>query len=1110
MYFNRKIVMQDNKIIIDFGADSSFVELVKLSETLKKNINEAYENSQKLGNDYDIDQLEKYIKEAEKYNKAVFEQAKKERELAKALEEYRLAQEKANETTNEATNELTKLSAKIVELQKSNALLKKSNKDNTDEFTNNKLQIKELQKEYTKLQSEQLKTKNTTELLTKFLNTQDLSMKELQELSSGLTIQYNKLTESERLNSVEGQKLTAQLSLISQKLKEGDEAVGKFQRSVGDYKTAITKSETELSNLILKQNQLKTSNQTNTQEFKDLNLAIVQTVGKITKYKAQVELVEAETKRLTLTNNSSSVSFKDLFSSFTLAGLAQTAIQKVGQGLQFLNQQIDIINTQQTKLKSTLGLTGEELDLATVKIRTLTDVYKDLNSEELTTSLNAVSKAFGEDFNTVIAGFEEGLKKGSNASGEFLSILTESSARVADSGISLEQYYAIINQAVSEGTYSDKGVQLIAEGAQRLREYTQATKDALSPLSESVKLQIEQSIASGNSFEALQLVSNELNTAGLTAQQTQTIIADVFGPDAEDAGIKFTKTIGNVKLSLDDVADTTTDLTKAQLKFYDSWETLLVGLASSDGEFAKLKANFFDLAANLLTAVQTSESLQLVLQDIIAPFQNIFDILEPIFKLFSDGNDDVSFFEGLLTLLSATTRTALIPLNLLTSAWSYLFDIFKEGLLFINDVIFAFGEVGKELGIINEEIEVLAQGLVESNSKFNKRVLKNVKETTKATTDLIVETVTEELGLVGEIIKRETDTFDVPALASKSADEIISVFEEAKKNYKPQKSKDFIDLFIESLGLDSETKALIKSSYEELQSAYFSYRESVINNNIESLERQKDDLQVFIDIENEKLNVLNGNLETQKDLWDKEQENDYLRTQSEIQLSEQRIAQKELESKRLTELQEQENEKLKQIQKRAIQAKFALDFASAISSAIKYSAENPLNSITAGIAGFTQYALMLTQITTNFLTARAAIKNLAKGEVRLKGSRRGVDDIPALLAHDESVVTARGTDLLENTLRSANKPNVNRDELLEAFKTDFGQDVFANNVIDMNFNSLELKKQVENQNRQIEQQAMTINVLKNMLQSIENKIDRVPIGDYYEFQKNTKRQIIHK
>lgn len=277
-------------------------------------------------------------------------------------------------------------------------------------------------------------------------------------------------------------------------------------------------------------------------------------------------------------------------------------VQLLVDGFQKFNETANQVNDITRKLGTNFGIFGSQAKEIAADINAIATTFDEDYNEVLETA-NSVSKQFGITAQEATRLIEEGFLKGSNNTKEFLSIAGETSTRLADAGISAEQAFAIINRQVTEGIYSDKGTQAIAEAAQRLRENTKAVQDALSPLDESIKKQIEQEIAAGNSFKAVQLVSQALKDSSLTAQEAQTIIADVFGGEGEEAGRRYLELISDIDTNLENVSIQSSDAEQASLNLSKSWNRFVAGVSDSDGIFGKVFARLKNLLAGAINSL---------------------------------------------------------------------------------------------------------------------------------------------------------------------------------------------------------------------------------------------------------------------------------------------------------------------------------------------------------------------------------------------------------------------------------------------------------------------------------------------------------------------------
>ncbi len=250
------------------------------------------------------------------------------------------------------------------------------------------------------------------------------------------------------------------------------------------------------------------------------------------------------------------------------------------------------------KLFDVTGLQAEEMAARVSALSTALETdYK-----EVLVSANAVSKEFGISGSEALDLIEEGFKKGSNNSGQFLDILKEYPVFFKKAGLSAEEAFAVINQQVTAGVYSDKGIDAIKEADLALRENTKTARAALSVLDEGVQAQIKQEVAAGNTFKAMQLISTEMKTAGLTASETGAIMADVFKGAGEDS-YSFVENLDNIELSLDNVANQTTIVEDSTLKMDTAWNSFLLSVESGEGFVSQFVAGAKTGFASLLESI---------------------------------------------------------------------------------------------------------------------------------------------------------------------------------------------------------------------------------------------------------------------------------------------------------------------------------------------------------------------------------------------------------------------------------------------------------------------------------------------------------------------------
>lgn len=248
----------------------------------------------------------------------------------------------------------------------------------------------------------------------------------------------------------------------------------------------------------------------------------------------------------------------------TVIGLVGTGTAALAGYVQQLTLEYERLNDEVGDLT---GLTGRNLVSATVGVKTLTEVF-DQDFNEVLRAANSLTQEVTGDFDKSLALIEKGFLAGADASGEYLDSLREYSTQVREAGISGEEFLEILIRSTREGIYSDKGIDAVKEFGLRIREQTVATKDALN---DAFGKQFTDTLFTGinkgsvTTMDALRTVSRELSKGQITAKQTQTILADVFGGPGEDAGLRFIKILGQVDGNLDGLISKTDAYTIRQL-----------------------------------------------------------------------------------------------------------------------------------------------------------------------------------------------------------------------------------------------------------------------------------------------------------------------------------------------------------------------------------------------------------------------------------------------------------------------------------------------------------------------------------------------------------------
>jgi len=257
----------------------------------------------------------------------------------------------------------------------------------------------------------------------------------------------------------------------------------------------------------------------------------------------------------------------------TPVGLAIAAVGLAIEGIGALAETVQETNQQLKETQQLTGLSGEQLTTFTGQIRTTAKVF-DQEYNEVLRSSNAVAKEFGISGAEAVDLINKGFVQGANINDDYLDQLREYAPQFKAAGLSAQDFNNVVALGAKEGIFNDKAADTVKEGGLRLREFTKATKDSLVPLGELRNTQIQQAVAAGESFKAIQLVSKGLKEVELTAQQTQSIITNTFGGPGEDAGLRFIQLLADIETGADGVNANLTEQQRKQLEILKVQEDL--------------------------------------------------------------------------------------------------------------------------------------------------------------------------------------------------------------------------------------------------------------------------------------------------------------------------------------------------------------------------------------------------------------------------------------------------------------------------------------------------------------------------------------------------------
>lgn len=758
-----------------------------------------------------------------------------------------------------------------------------------------------------------------------------------------------RLTGEDLTQSIEAAVLEARR--LDAELKDIDSSVGQFQRNVGNYPQTIAGVFGQVS-----------------PQFAQFGESIEE-VGNIATRTGKV-----------------------IAASFIVFELVNQLAQGVAS-LQDFTEEFRQLRGEVSQLTQTQG---EELDTITAKVSALASTYdKDVN--EVLRSANALSRQFGISQEEALEKINIGLAAGAELNGQFLDQISEYSVQFKDAEASADGFIKTLIRSTQEGVFSDQGAAVVEEFGFRIREQTTATREALENAFGRLFTQgLFDNLNNGSitTTEALAQVATQLKEVDLTAQQTQTIVADVFGGPGEKVGIDFIESLGDIDSGLDSVVEGFNEYQEQQLETTRLNEELAVAQLAVAQEFFGASQEATNFATRIRTFVLRS----------IAEFFNdtrilraqIFGIGESI-KVIS-GQIAAFFQRSVITAQIATKELAkLNPFGKTTEQLEaeiqklrQLREVFNfEGKTVAEAYNEGFEERLKQLNVG----KTISDQVFRERAEVQKRVVDLVKEVNK---EIVKE---EQEAAQKRVLIIQKLTSDIAELESKqldvSADAIFERLDAAREAFEEVLKKERIEEALKTtiFGLD------------QLSQAFSLVSDAITEGNereLEALDRRVEEQIAFVDRLEEQASRATG----------------ARRLELEQQLQDERQALEEQTEQR----EEAQREQAKQEKAIAI-IQSIINTALAVTRAL--ATGNIAQSIASGVIGGAQTAII-------------AAQPLAEGgvvtPVRLQGGKivkasniktlPNGDDVLATVKRGEVILNQRQQDLLggANTFRSIGVP----------------------------------------------------------------------------------------
>lgn len=363
---------------------------------------------------------------------------------------------------------------------------------------------------------------------------QEGSLKSMRAELSNLTKAYSEMSKAER-DSAKGKELQNHINALTDDIKEVEEGIQLYQRSVGNYKNAITEA-------IFGNSRFGASLQ-----------AIVDMAGKSDGLIGQLStrIGAFKTTVLGLFTNP----YFLVMAGVAGAGMAFKWFYDYNKGLM-----------EATRLtKEFTGYTGEALETMRNSIAATADTMGKDFKDVLATADNLMANYHlsGEEAMKVI---NDGFASGADLSGDMLQKIQQYAPTFHDAGISADQMVAIIQQTRS-GIFSDKGLDIIDMASKKIREMSSGTASSLDAIGISSK-QVQEDLAKGtkSTFDVIQEVSTKMKNFGADSQQVGDVLKNVFGKQGAQAGIQLIEQLDTMTTDIEEVKKQTGEWGETQLE----------------------------------------------------------------------------------------------------------------------------------------------------------------------------------------------------------------------------------------------------------------------------------------------------------------------------------------------------------------------------------------------------------------------------------------------------------------------------------------------------------------------------------------------------------------
>ena len=515
---------------------------------------------------------------------------------------------KNNEDIKNRTGDVMKLTAQNQQLAKANVELTAKTKVLKDER-------RVLQKE----------TQNEIKMQTQELG----SMKQMETELKRLKLEYKNLSAEKRGTSQRGIELREQINKTTAELKKAEYGIQEYYRNVGNYQNAIL-------NAI------------------GLNGRFGQSIMNIT------NITSSSTTTITQSFSAMGASVRAFGASLMAlltnpVFLAIAGIAGVGMAFKWFYDYNEGLAEATRLTKEFTGYVGDDLLAMRNSIQATAEVM-DKEFVDVLKTADSLMQNFKIDGETAMNIINQGFAAGGDLNGDMLDKIQRLAPAFKNAGMSAEQLVALITQTRS-GIFTDQGLDAIAMGTSRIRQFSDNMKKALQGIGIDAE-EMGRKLKTGelSPFAALTDISAKLKEISPNTQEYGEVINAVFGKAGKTLSTEMVQGLADMSTSLDEAQEKTGQYGELLLENIKTEEDLnnatsaLFDLTNKGWEEIKQQAIIYakkalvavvkglvDVANWFINLYNKSLPVRVVVNSIAAQFRVMWASAKQAFRLIVDG-----------------------------------------------------------------------------------------------------------------------------------------------------------------------------------------------------------------------------------------------------------------------------------------------------------------------------------------------------------------------------------------------------------------------------------------------------------------------------------------